>query len=99
MKISIQKLFLQKPFFISLFFSVQILLIIAHIYKQTLFIKESYLQQKLEKTKKELDQENQKLTQELYSLQNYDTIATYARTVLKMEPLNIHHIKKLPAYY
>lgn len=97
MKIEIQKQFFtsQKPFLFSLFFSVQILLIIAHIYKQTLFIKESYVQQKLEITKKELDQEKQRLTQELYLLQNYDTLATYARDTLKMEPLNIHHIKKL----
>ena len=99
MKTSVQKLFLLKPFSITLFFSIQLLLIITYIYKQTLFIKESYIQQQREKTRKELDQENQRLTQQLYALQNYDTIATYARTVLKMEPLNIQNIKKLPAQY
>ncbi|MCX5925468.1 MAG: cell division protein FtsL [Candidatus Dependentiae bacterium] len=85
----------QAPY-IPFLIAVQIICIILHIHKHTLFIKESYIKQKNEKIKNELEHEHQQLTQQLCALRDYSSIEAFARTTLHMKPAHIHQIKKLP---
>lgn len=87
---------MKKNISIPFLVTVHIICIVLHIHKHTLFIKESYIKQKNEKIKNELEHERQQVTQQLCALRDYASIETFARTTLNMKPVNIHQIKRLP---
>jgi hypothetical protein len=86
---------MKKISFITFFITAHILLIFLQVHKHTLFIKNSYNQQLLEKKIIALKEKKQKLTQELYVLKDRDTIKKFAQNKLHMRPYTLHQITKL----
>ncbi len=88
MKISKSKLFYS-------FIFVNILFIFLQIYKQSIFIKYTYQNQKLISEKEQLIQKKDQLTQQLFILKNPTSIKNYAVKNLKMEKTKLNQIKKI----
>ncbi len=88
MKISKSKLFYS-------FIFVNIVFIFLQIYKQSIFIKYTYQNQKLILRKEQLIQNKNELTQQLLILKNPTSIKNYAIKKLKMEKIKLNQIKKL----
>ena len=87
---------MKKNSFITIFITAHIVLIFLQVHKHTLFIKNSYNHQQCEKRITTLTEKKQKLTQELYALQDRDNVKKYAQNKLKMRPYALHQVKKLP---
>lgn len=86
---------MKRNTFLALFITSHILCVILQIHKHTLFIRESFIKQKHEKVKTELAHEQQRLTQQLYLLRDYQAIEAFARNTLNMKPIQIHAIKQI----
>lgn len=81
--------------FIIIFIATNIMFIILHIHKHTLLIKTSYQKQRLEKEERELTEERNRLTTNLYELQKPSYIKQFAHKNLNMQPLTLSNIKKI----
>lgn len=85
----------KKPSFISCFITIHVILIFLQIHKHTLFVKNNYQSQQLEKRIVALTEQKQKFTQELYALKDRENIKKFARDTLRMGPYNLKQIKNL----
>ena len=86
---------MKRGYFITIFVTAHLLFIFLHIYKYNLNIKQSYAQQKQELHYEQLVHKKQRLTQELYALQNKTAIKQYAAKKLGLRPLKLSQIKRL----
>jgi len=86
---------MKRVLFAPLATCIVIISLLLHIHKRTLFIQESYIQQKNERARQELEHEYQQLTQQLHALRDYQHIESYARNTLRMHPIHIHQIKHI----
>ncbi|MFT6765684.1 MAG: Tfp pilus assembly protein PilO [Alteromonas naphthalenivorans] len=89
---------MKKKAFIVLFLTVHVLFIALQIDKQSRMIKLSYTKQKKENALKTLFHKKQALVNELYRLKNKQEIKAYAHTHLKMKPLKIKQVQRIPGY-
>jgi Tfp pilus assembly protein PilO len=87
---------MKKKAFIVLFLTVHVLFIVLQIDKQSRMVKLSYTKQKEEQTLKTLFHKKQALVNELYRLKNKQGIKKYAQTHLKMKPLKIKQVQRIP---
>lgn len=87
---------MKKKTFIVLFLAVHVLFIALQIDKQSRMVKLSYTRQKKEQTLKALSNKKQALINKLYALKNKQKIKTYAQTHLKMKPLKIKQVQRIP---
>ncbi|KKP35974.1 MAG: hypothetical protein UR26_C0001G0018 [candidate division TM6 bacterium GW2011_GWF2_32_72] len=81
--------------FFILFVFIQISLIFLHIHKNSLFVKESYRNQKLENQKKDLSTLKDRLLEELYEIKSQKNVKKFAQDELKMQKLNLNQVKRL----
>lgn len=88
---------MKKKTFIIIFLTVHVLFIALQIDKQSRMVKLSYTKQKAEQTIKTLSNQKQALVNKLYMLKNKHEIKTYAHTHLKMKPLKIKQVQRIPA--
>lgn len=81
--------------FIVLFVATHIFFIFFQINKHNKKIQKTYLKQKYEIEKKELTQQIQELSQQLYQIKKRSSIKQFAEDTLKMGRVNLKQIKKL----
>ncbi len=86
---------MKKNGFLVLFITVNIAIVFLIIYKQNIFIKHSYTNQKLEKELEHLETKKEELTQEFYKMQNPNHVKEYAKKNLGMENLPLKKIRKI----
>ncbi len=86
---------MKRSSFIGFFVGGQILFILLHLHKQSLFIKYSYLKQKVETEKESLEKENEHLTHQLYTLHDRAQVKEFAQNKLDLKPMKITQIKKI----
>ncbi|MBT4856093.1 hypothetical protein HOM50_05230 [bacterium] len=86
---------MKKNGFLVLFITINIAIVFLIIYKQNIFIKHSYTNQKLEKELELLETKKEELTQELYKMQNPNHVKEYAKKNLGMENLPLKRIRKI----
>lgn len=89
---------MKKKSFIRVCIMTHSVLIFLIVYKHTLFIKESYIQQETEKKKNALLEKKALLTQQFHALKDHATIKTFAQKTLRMKPFTLRQIKKLHEY-
>ena len=94
-KISGGSCFMKKNGFLVLFITINNAIVFLIIYKQNIFIKHSYTNQKLEKELELLETKKEELTQELYKMQNPNHVKEYAKKNLGMENLPLKRIRKI----
>lgn len=87
---------MKRASFIILCISVHIACIFIQINQYSRTIKASYQKQKNETFLAQLKQKKQELTHHVYALHNKSKVKKFATEALKMEPLSLNHIKKLP---
>lgn len=87
---------MKKKSFIVLFLAVHVIFIVLQIDKQSKMVKLSYTKQKEEQVRKALSNKKQALINRLYALRNKQKIKTYAQTHLKMKPLKIKQVQRIP---
>lgn len=87
---------MKKKTFVVLFLAVHVLFIALQIDKQSRMVKLSYTRQKKEQTIKTLSNKKQALINKLCTLRNKQKIKTYAHTHLKMKPLKIKQVQRIP---
>lgn len=75
--------------------AIHISFIILQIYKHTQYITHTYRIQKSEQKKNTLMKKKQALMQQLYTLKDRDRIKKFACTMLGMQSVRIHQVKKL----
>ncbi len=89
---------MKKKTFIVLFLAVHVLFIALQIDKQSRMVKLSYTKQKEEQTLKTLLNKKQALINKIYMLKNKNEIKTYAQSHLKMKPLKIKQVQRIPGH-
>ncbi len=77
------------------FISLQALLALAHIYKESAFIRLLYQQQRSEKKLQELTSTRQALSHKLQKLQGHSAIRAFAREKLKLTEIPLASLKTL----
>jgi hypothetical protein len=85
-----------KISFLLVIVGSQLFFVFLLINKSSKFIKESYEKQKLELTKSELLHKKEVLTNQLYAHKNPTLIKKFAQEILKLQPIKINQIKKIP---
>lgn len=86
---------MKKNVFIIFFITAHIILIFLQIHKHTMFIKNNYNQQLLEKKIAALKEQKQTLTQQLHALKDRENIKKFAHDKLNMRPYKLQQITKL----
>ena len=86
---------MNKKFWIILFIATQLIIIIVHISKQSIWIKMSYTTQTYEHELKKLIEHKKILTHTLYELQDPKKIKDYAQKNLGMKSLKITDFKRI----
>ncbi len=81
-----------------LFVSTNLLFVLLQIYKQSIFVKRAYAQQRLEQQKKQLLKRKSQLTSELHVQQAHDKIKQFATERLGMSKVDLKQIKKLEQF-
>lgn len=89
---------MKKRTFITFFITIHLIFACALIDKQSRLTKLSYEKQTYEQKIKKLNNKKQHLTHMIHALQNHQKIKTYAAQELKMNPLYLKNIKKLPLH-
>lgn len=87
---------MKKNQFIALFIVIHVGFIFLQIHKHMQFIKQSFLKQKNERLLAQLEQQHEDLTNRWYGLQNRTEIKNYAHNVLKLKPISLSQLKRLP---
>lgn len=85
---------MKKTTFISLFITTHLCLIFMQIYKHSQFVKESYKKQELEQKIESLVQQEQNISQQLYTAKNLKETKKYADSH-NMQKIKLNQIKKL----
>jgi AAA15 family ATPase/GTPase len=80
--------------FITLFIMLHIGFIFLQIYKQSYLVELSYQKQKNEKIKEGLQEKKYALIQQLYVLQDRESVKAYAQNSLHMQPISLKQIRK-----
>lgn len=75
------------------FASVQIVLVVLHIHKRSLFVRELYQEQRTNSTAHDLELKKQKLAAQLYVCKNPEAIKEFATHKLSMNPIALTQIK------
>jgi len=89
---------MKRSKFITLFVGAHVLCIFIQIHQYSRIIKASYEKQKNETMFAVLRQKKEELTHHLYALHNRTKIKEFAIKTLKMEPISLSTIKKVPPY-
>lgn len=83
----------------KLFFSVivcaHVLFVFLHIHTYSRIIKQSYIKQKIDQKKADLEQKKQLLTQQMYAFKNQNAIKEFAHNKLNLQPISLKQIRKL----
>ena len=88
-------MYLKKKTFVILFIVGHIIFIFFQIYNHTQYIQQTYKNQSYEKKHDILCREEQKLTQQLYTLKNRTTIKQFAQNRLHMQSNRLNQVKKI----
>ncbi len=86
---------MKKSFFLRIFVSTQLVLIVAYIHKANRFTTQSYRKQGLELAYKKLQDQHQTLVNRLYVAKNQDAVKDFAQQQLAMTTVNLKQIKTL----
>ncbi len=78
---------MKKIAFVTLFLTVNILLLILLIHKQSAYVKRSYAKQRLEEQRTTLAHKKEQLLQSLYAEQDAAHIKKFAHKELGMQPI------------
>jgi len=81
--------------FMSLLIATHVLFILAHIYRHSQFVQESFQHQKNERLLETFTHKKQELASILYSQKDRSAIQEYAEQVLHMKPISLAQVKKL----
>jgi len=81
--------------FMSLVIATHVLFIVAHVYRHSQFVQESFKKQKNERLLQSMTHKKQELASILYGLKDRSAIKEYAEQVLHMKPLSLAQAKKL----
>lgn len=84
---------MKKKLNLLMFASIQILLVVGLIYKQSLYVGELYQEQRINAAKHDLEQKKQELLAKLYCCKNPDRIKDFAKNQLSMQPIALTQIK------
>lgn len=85
---------MKKVAFFTLFVTTNICFIFLHIYKHMTFIQQSFRKQRNDRMLAQLEQQKQDLTNQLYALQNRNTIKTFAQEELRLKPVSLSQLKR-----
>lgn len=80
---------------ITIFIGTQLLLVVLHIHRHSLMVREIYRKQRALTAQQELTREIQTLTQLLYVYKDPAAIKQFATQKLGMGPIRITQIKKI----
>lgn len=83
-----------KRFWLIAFVSCNLLFILLQIYKQSLFVKVAYTQQRLERERDALRQHKAQCLAELHTQRAYSKIKQFAVSQLGMQPIQLSQIHK-----
>jgi len=81
--------------FMSLLITTHVLFVLAHIYRHSQFVQETFRHQKNERLLEALTHKRQELASLLYSIKDRSAIREYAQQALHMKPLSLAQVKKL----
>jgi len=81
--------------FMSLVIATHVLFILAHIYRHSQFVQESFTRQRSERLIESMRHKRQELASILYGLKDRSAIKEYAEQVLRMKPIALAQVKKL----
>jgi len=87
---------LKRSSFIILFIGAQVSFIFLQIHKHAQFIKQSFIKQKNERIKENLDLARLNLEIELNTLKNQSLIKKIAQEKLHLKPIRLNQVKRLP---
>ncbi len=87
-----------KLFWILLFAAIQILIVILHISKQSLWVKISYTTQKYEHQLANIAQQKKIVLHQLYELKNPKEIKKYAQEHLGMQSIKMGTLKRISSH-
>ena len=80
---------------VAFFICINLVLVVAHIHKQSRFIRLSYIKQKSELEKDKLSKELQSLTLQAQTLHDRAQVRHFATNTLQLKPVKISQIKKI----
>jgi cell division protein FtsL len=86
---------MKRSTFTALFICVNLAFVVAHIHKQSKFIRLSYSKQKGEMEKEKLAKELQTLTLQSQTLHDRAQVRQFASNTLQLKPVKISQIKKI----
>jgi len=81
--------------FMSLVIATHVLFILAHIYRHSQFVQESFKKQRSERLIESMRHKKQELASMLYGMKDRSAIKEYAEQVLHMKPIVLAQVKKL----
>lgn len=86
---------MKRSTFIAIFICTNLAFVIAHIHKQSRFIRLSYIKQKSDLEKEKLAKELQTLVLQSQTIHDRAQVQQYAATTLQLKPAKIKQIKKI----
>lgn len=86
---------IKNSHFMALVITAHVGFIVAHIYRHTQFITQSFRHQKNERTQQHLEHKKQTLGAQLYAMKDPNYIKRYAQEHLHMQPIALAQVKKM----
>lgn len=86
---------MKRPTFLALFIGTNLAFIVMHIHKQSQIIKLSYVKQKIEMERADLDKTKRELTHDLQTIHDRALVKQFASNKLDLKPMKISQIKKI----
>ena len=81
--------------FLTIFVVTHVAFILLQIHKHTQIVRHSYKKQEYEQQLVALNEKKEHLTHHLAALKSHEAIQQFAKKELNMEPIKLHHIKKI----
>ena len=86
---------MKRSAFVAIFVTTNLAFILLHLHKQSQIIKLSYVKQKIELEKIQLDKQKQELTHQLQTVHDRASVKQFATHKLELKPVKIGQIRKI----
>lgn len=86
---------MKRSTFVVIFVSTNLAFVVLHIHKQSQIIKLSYVKQKIEMERADLDKRKRELTHDLQTVHDRGLVKQFAVNKLDLKPVKISQIKKI----
>ena len=88
---------MKRTLFATFFVVTHVFFIFLELHKHNQCITQSFTNQKDKQELQKLSAHKQQLLHQLHALKDPQDIKLFAQTKLAMQPVRLHHVKKLPA--